>query len=128
MRGARQLPSSKPCARWIVAGHKNKDLDDDATRTIAETRDYLDAVDELLPKHTTVLAFFIAMLERFPDRLNPTALWAGRRRSTHDHDLVLVAGPAGSATDTAALFGAVVAFSMTHCRFSVVAGMPRRPP
>jgi hypothetical protein len=75
-----------PCAHWIVAGHKNKDLDDDATRTNAETRDYLDAVDELLPKYTKVLVFFIAMLERFPDRLNPSAPWAGR--STHDHDLV----------------------------------------
>jgi hypothetical protein len=56
----------RPCAHWIVAGHKNKDLDDDATRTIAETRDYLDAVDELLPKYTKVLVLFIAMLERFP--------------------------------------------------------------
>lgn len=63
--------------RWIVAGHKNKALDDDASRTIAETREYLDAVDELLPKFDTAEDFFFAMLERFPTRLNPGALWGG---------------------------------------------------
>jgi glyoxylase-like metal-dependent hydrolase (beta-lactamase superfamily II) len=63
--------------RWIIAGHKNKDLDDNATRTIAETRQYLDAVDELLPKHGAALSFFNAMLERYPERLNPGALWSG---------------------------------------------------
>jgi glyoxylase-like metal-dependent hydrolase (beta-lactamase superfamily II) len=63
--------------RWIVAGHKNKDLDDSAARVISETRDYLDSADELLSRHTTALAFFNAMLERFPDRLNPSALWLG---------------------------------------------------
>lgn len=63
--------------RWIVAGHKNKGLDDTATRVISETRDYLDSADELLSQHTTALGFFNAMLERFPDRLNPGALWMG---------------------------------------------------
>jgi glyoxylase-like metal-dependent hydrolase (beta-lactamase superfamily II) len=63
--------------RWIVAGHKNKDLDDAAARAIPETRNYLDSADELLSQHTTALDFFNAMLERFPDRLNPGALWLG---------------------------------------------------
>ena len=63
--------------RWIIAGHKNKDLDDNATRTIAETRQYLDAVDENLPKYANALNFFNAMLERYPDRLNPDALVSG---------------------------------------------------
>jgi glyoxylase-like metal-dependent hydrolase (beta-lactamase superfamily II) len=63
--------------RWIVAGHKNRDLDDTAARAISGTRDYLDSADGLLSQHTTALAFFNAMLERFPDRLNPTALWMG---------------------------------------------------
>ncbi|MFJ9725036.1 MBL fold metallo-hydrolase [Streptomyces sp. NPDC101209] len=63
--------------RRIVTGHKNKRLDDDAERAIAETRRYLDAVDELLGKHDDALGFFEAMLERFPDRLNPGALWGG---------------------------------------------------
>jgi glyoxylase-like metal-dependent hydrolase (beta-lactamase superfamily II) len=63
--------------RWIVAGHKNKDLDDSAARTISQTRDYLNSADELLSQHTTALGFFNAMVERFPDRLNPGALWLG---------------------------------------------------
>lgn len=65
--------------RWIVAGHKNKDLDDDATRVIAETRQYLDDVDELLKRSATPLEFFRAMLERYPTRLNPGALWGGAK-------------------------------------------------
>ncbi len=63
--------------RHVVAGHKNKDLDDDAGRTIAQTREYLDAVEELLPRHATALGFFGGMIERFPTRLNPGALWSG---------------------------------------------------
>ncbi|PWR07340.1 MBL fold metallo-hydrolase [Micromonospora acroterricola] len=63
--------------RFIVAGHKDKGLDDDAARTVAQTREYLDAVDELLARHTTALGFFDGMLERFPARLNPGALWGG---------------------------------------------------
>ncbi|MEV0938148.1 MBL fold metallo-hydrolase [Streptomyces phaeochromogenes] len=63
--------------RRIVTGHKNKELDDDADRAIAETRLYLDTTDELLARHDDALGFFQAMLERFPDRLNPGALWGG---------------------------------------------------
>ncbi|MCP9994116.1 MBL fold metallo-hydrolase [Streptomyces albogriseolus] len=63
--------------RRIVTGHKNKELDDDAARAIAETRAYLDAADELLARHDDPLGFFHAMLERFPERLNPGALWGG---------------------------------------------------
>ncbi|HEY2504444.1 MAG TPA: MBL fold metallo-hydrolase [Mycobacterium sp.] len=61
--------------KWVVAGHKNKDLDDAAERTISETRRYLDSADEMLSEHSTALGFFNAMLERHPDRLNPGALW-----------------------------------------------------
>ncbi|GAF48321.1 MBL fold metallo-hydrolase [Rhodococcus wratislaviensis] len=63
--------------RWIVAGHKNQELDDVGPRAISETRDYLNSSDELLNQHTTALEFFNAMMERYPDRLNPTALWMG---------------------------------------------------
>lgn len=63
--------------RFVVAGHKNEKLDDDAARTIAETRQYLDAAQSLLGQHDTALGFFNAMLERFPDRLNAGALWGG---------------------------------------------------
>jgi glyoxylase-like metal-dependent hydrolase (beta-lactamase superfamily II) len=66
--------------RWVVAGHKNKDLDDDAARVIAETRQYLDDVDDLLPKNSTAPDFFTAMLRRYPNRrLGATTLWAGTR-------------------------------------------------
>ncbi|WP_326570215.1 MBL fold metallo-hydrolase [Actinacidiphila glaucinigra] len=63
--------------RRIVAGHKNKGLDDDATRSIHETRQYLDTAAELLLQHDSALGFFNAMLQRFPERLNPGALWGG---------------------------------------------------
>ena len=65
--------------RWIVAGHKNKSLDDDATRTILETRQYLDDVDELVRSNSTAIDFFRAMLDRYPNRLNPGALWSGAK-------------------------------------------------
>jgi len=61
----------------VVTGHKDKGLDDDATRIIAETRRYLDTVDELLARHDNALDFFHAMLDRFPAHLNPGALWGG---------------------------------------------------
>ncbi len=66
--------------RWVMAGHKNKNLDDDAGRVIAETRQYLDDVDNLLPQNSTARDFFTAMLQRYPNRrLGATTLWAGTR-------------------------------------------------
>jgi glyoxylase-like metal-dependent hydrolase (beta-lactamase superfamily II) len=52
--------------RWILAGHKNKDLDDTAARAISETRNYLDSADELLAQHTTAVGFFSAMVRTLP--------------------------------------------------------------
>jgi glyoxylase-like metal-dependent hydrolase (beta-lactamase superfamily II) len=63
--------------RHIVAGHQNKQLDDDAERTIAETREYLDDAEELLRTETTAVGFFNAKIERYPDHLGRTVLWAG---------------------------------------------------
>jgi hypothetical protein len=63
--------------RHVVAGHKNEKLDDDAARTIAETRLYLDVAEDMLGRHDSALGFFNGMLERFPERLNPGALWGG---------------------------------------------------
>ena len=48
--------------------------DDDATRVIAETRQYLADADELLRSHTAALDFFRAMLHRYPKRLSPGAV------------------------------------------------------
>jgi glyoxylase-like metal-dependent hydrolase (beta-lactamase superfamily II) len=63
--------------RHIVAGHQNHELDDDAGRTVAETRQYLDDADELLRTEDTAVGFFNATIERYPDRLARTVLWAG---------------------------------------------------
>jgi glyoxylase-like metal-dependent hydrolase (beta-lactamase superfamily II) len=64
-------------ARQIIAGHQNKELDDDAVRTIAQTRQYLDDAEELLATEKTAVDFFNAKIERYPDHLGQTVLWAG---------------------------------------------------
>ncbi|HKE89682.1 MAG TPA: MBL fold metallo-hydrolase [Gemmatimonadales bacterium] len=61
--------------RHIVAGHQNKRFDDDAERTIAETRGYLDDADELLRTENTALGFFNAKIARYPHHLGRTVLW-----------------------------------------------------
>jgi glyoxylase-like metal-dependent hydrolase (beta-lactamase superfamily II) len=63
--------------RHIVAGHQNKQLDDDAARTIAETRQYLDDAEELLRTEQTAVDFFNAKIERYPNHLGRTVLWVG---------------------------------------------------
>jgi glyoxylase-like metal-dependent hydrolase (beta-lactamase superfamily II) len=63
-------------ARHIIAGHQNSKLDDDAARTIADTREYLDVAEELLRTENTAVDYFNAMVERYPDRLGRTVLWA----------------------------------------------------
>jgi len=63
--------------RHIVAGHQNKQLDDDAKRMISETRQYLDDADELLRTEKTAVDFFNAKLKRYPNHLGRTVLWVG---------------------------------------------------
>jgi glyoxylase-like metal-dependent hydrolase (beta-lactamase superfamily II) len=63
--------------RHIVCGHQNRQLDDDARRTIAETRQYLDDADELLRAQSTATGFFNAKIERYPDHLGRMILWIG---------------------------------------------------
>jgi hypothetical protein len=55
--------------RHIVCGHQNRRLDDDAKRTIAETRQYLFDADELLRTENTAVGYFNAKIERYPDYL-----------------------------------------------------------
>jgi glyoxylase-like metal-dependent hydrolase (beta-lactamase superfamily II) len=64
-------------ARHIVAGHQTGLLDDDAERTTAETRQYLDDAEELLRTQNTAIDFFNAEIERYPDHVGRTVLWAG---------------------------------------------------
>ncbi len=63
--------------RHIVCGHQNKLLDDDAGRTIAQTRRYLDHADELLRTADTAVGFFNAMVRRYPNHLGRWVLWVG---------------------------------------------------
>src|SRR5262249_43536054 len=65
--------------RHIVAGHQNKQLDDDAERTIEATRQYLDDADDLLQAENTAVDFFNAKIEKYPDLLARTVLWASAR-------------------------------------------------
>jgi glyoxylase-like metal-dependent hydrolase (beta-lactamase superfamily II) len=70
-----QVEALRP--RHIVAGHQDKQRDDDAARTIAETRQYLDDADELFETVSTAVGFFDAKIARYPDFLARTVLWAG---------------------------------------------------
>jgi glyoxylase-like metal-dependent hydrolase (beta-lactamase superfamily II) len=63
--------------RHIVAGHQNEELDDDAERTIAETRQYLDDAEELLRTENNAVDFFNAKIERYPNHLGRTVMWVG---------------------------------------------------
>lgn len=62
--------------RSIVAGHQIAELDDDAARTIAETREYLDVAEEVLDTEKSAVDFFTAMVDRNPDRIGRTVLWS----------------------------------------------------
>jgi glyoxylase-like metal-dependent hydrolase (beta-lactamase superfamily II) len=61
--------------RHIVTGHKNQELDDDAKRTIEQTRQYLDDAEELLRTENTAVGYFNAKIERYPDYLGRLILW-----------------------------------------------------
>jgi glyoxylase-like metal-dependent hydrolase (beta-lactamase superfamily II) len=81
--------------RHIVAGHQNKELDDDARRTIAETRQYLDDAEELLRTKDTAVDFFNAKIERYPNYPGQFVLWAGASvlygiRANPDRDVAQV--------------------------------------
>ncbi|MER5794359.1 MBL fold metallo-hydrolase [Streptomyces sp. NPDC001980] len=65
--------------RRIVASHQNKNLDDDAARLVAETRQYLDVAEATLAAHDTPVDFFHAMTERYPEHLGTTVLWVSSR-------------------------------------------------
>jgi glyoxylase-like metal-dependent hydrolase (beta-lactamase superfamily II) len=65
--------------RHIVCGHQNKELDDDAQRTIERTRQYLDDADELLRTEDTAHGYFNAKIARYPDYLGQLILWVTAR-------------------------------------------------
>jgi glyoxylase-like metal-dependent hydrolase (beta-lactamase superfamily II) len=67
-----RLEGLKP--RAVVAGHKVPENDDDP-RIIAETRQYLRDFNRLDMATTTARELYDAMLEIYPDRVNPGSLW-----------------------------------------------------
>jgi hypothetical protein len=65
--------------RHIVTGHQNKDLDDDASRTIGETRQYLDDAEQLLRTEKSAVDFFNAQIDRYPNHLGRLVMWVSAR-------------------------------------------------
>jgi glyoxylase-like metal-dependent hydrolase (beta-lactamase superfamily II) len=58
----------------VIAGHKVPENDDDP-RIIAETRQYLRDFNRLNAATTTARELYDAMLEIYPDRVNPGSIW-----------------------------------------------------
>jgi hypothetical protein len=67
-----QLEALKPKA--VVAGHKVPGNDDDP-RIIGETRQYLRDFNRLNEATANARELYDAMLEIYPDRVNPGSLW-----------------------------------------------------
>ena len=67
-----KLETLKPKA--VIAGHKVPENDDNP-RIIAETRQYLRDFNRLNRATTTARELYDAMLEIYPDRVNPGSLW-----------------------------------------------------
>ena len=60
--------------RAVIAGHK-KPGTDDSPRIIEETRQYIRDFDRLAQTTTTARELYDQMLELYPNRANPGALW-----------------------------------------------------
>jgi glyoxylase-like metal-dependent hydrolase (beta-lactamase superfamily II) len=60
--------------RAVVAGHKIPENPDDP-RIIGETRQYIRDFDRLNGKTATARELYDAMLDLYPDRINPGSLW-----------------------------------------------------
>ncbi len=64
--------------RAVIAGHKRPG-NDDSPRIIEETRQYIRAFDRLAETTTTARELYDQMLSLYPDRVNPSILWASAR-------------------------------------------------
>jgi len=60
--------------RFVVAGHKDTQRGNPAS-DIEETRRYLDIASVILEQSTNPTEFFNAMKQRYPERVNPWAIW-----------------------------------------------------
>jgi len=64
--------------RAVIAGHKKPERDD-SPRIIEETRQYIRDFDRLAESTTTARELYDRMMELYPDRANPGALWGSAR-------------------------------------------------
>jgi glyoxylase-like metal-dependent hydrolase (beta-lactamase superfamily II) len=64
----------------VVAGHKVPENDDDP-RIIAETRQYLRDLNRLNAETADARQLYDAMLEIYPDRVNPGSLWGAANKA-----------------------------------------------
>jgi glyoxylase-like metal-dependent hydrolase (beta-lactamase superfamily II) len=64
--------------RAVIAGHKKPERDD-GPRIIEETRQYIRDFDRLAESTTTARELYDKMMELYPDRANPGALWGSVR-------------------------------------------------
>jgi glyoxylase-like metal-dependent hydrolase (beta-lactamase superfamily II) len=62
----------------VIAGHKRAE-NDDSPRIIEETRQYIRDFDRVAGTTTTARELYDKMLELYPDRINPGALWSSAR-------------------------------------------------
>jgi glyoxylase-like metal-dependent hydrolase (beta-lactamase superfamily II) len=69
--------------RSVVAGHKDATRDD-SPANIDETRRYLDETMKLLAAQPSREDFFAQVLNRFPERVNPTTVWLSAQRLLAD--------------------------------------------
>lgn len=63
----------------VVAGHKDASRPD-SPANIDETRRYLDEALKILESSPSRWEFFARIVERFPDRINPTTVWLSASR------------------------------------------------
>ena len=61
--------------RAVIAGHK-KPENDDSPKIIEETRQYIRYFERLAEMTTTARDLYDKMLDHYPDRANPGALWS----------------------------------------------------
>jgi glyoxylase-like metal-dependent hydrolase (beta-lactamase superfamily II) len=69
-----KMQSLRP--RTVVAGHKNPNSDDDGSRVIGQTRQYILDFQELAEKTSSQRELYDRMLTRYLDWLNRGALWS----------------------------------------------------
>jgi glyoxylase-like metal-dependent hydrolase (beta-lactamase superfamily II) len=74
LAGLDKMQFLKP--RIVVAGHKNPKNDDNGSRVIGQTRQYILDFQELAGKTTTAKELYDQMLGRYPEWLNRGALWS----------------------------------------------------